>query len=488
MRNTIPPQLQLGEVSIVDIVIDTRSRDDIPQLLRGLQHLYTTESVRDEIFVLLEGLMPDDTSTEHGRPGMSLWNIFVMGMLRLNLNCDFDRLLELVNQHKTIRQMLGHGLADDDQMYSLQTVKDNIQQFTPEVLDKINQIVVREGQSLKKNTELSARCDSFVLETDVHFPTDISLLYDAMRKIIKLTADYAGNHNIVGWRQYQYHIKKIKRACRKAQQLKRSSSKNEAKKHDREILIQQAHQDYIGQSLDLIIKSEATLSLKVETPHIVDCTLALEIKGYIAHAQRQIDQIQRRVLKGEKIPHNEKVFSIFEPHTEWISKGKAGVAVELGLKVCIVEDSQGYILHHRVMQNETDNQIAISIIKETKQRYPELSACSFDKGFHSPENQIELAKIIDDVVLPKKGKCNKQEQTRESDPEFKISKRKHSAVESGINALEVHGLDICRDRGIKGFKRYVAMAIVARNIQKMGSQILRDILKKEDAQRLSEAA
>jgi len=131
-------------------VIDTRSRDDIPQLLRGLQHLYTTESVRDEIFVLLEGLMPDDTSTEHGRPGMSLWNIFVMGMLRLNLNCDFDRLLELVNQHKTIRQMLGHGLADDDQMYSLQTVKDNIQQFTPEVLDKINQIVVREGQSLKK--------------------------------------------------------------------------------------------------------------------------------------------------------------------------------------------------------------------------------------------------------------------------------------------------------------------------------------------------
>ncbi len=87
---------------------------------------------------------------ELGRPGMELWNILVMGTLRLNLNCDYDRLLELVNQHKTIRQMLGHGLVDDDETYSLQTIRDNVQKFTPQVLDEINQIVVRAGQSLKK--------------------------------------------------------------------------------------------------------------------------------------------------------------------------------------------------------------------------------------------------------------------------------------------------------------------------------------------------
>ncbi len=150
MRSNISPQLQLGELDIADIKIDTRSRDDIPQLLQGLQYLYTDKTLRSEIFNVLEKLTPQETSAEHGRPGMALWRILVMGTLRLNLNCDYDRLLELVNQHKTIRQMLGHGLVDDDETYALQTLKDNVHKFTPQVLDQINQIVVRAGQSLKK--------------------------------------------------------------------------------------------------------------------------------------------------------------------------------------------------------------------------------------------------------------------------------------------------------------------------------------------------
>lgn len=150
MRSVSKPQLQLGELAIADIKIDTRSRDDIPQLLQGLQYLYTDKTLRAEIFQVLAKLTPEETSSEHGRPGMALWNILVMGTLRLNLNCDYDRLLELVNQHKTIRQMLGHGLIDDDETYSLQTIRDNVQKFTPEVLDEINQIVLRASQSLKK--------------------------------------------------------------------------------------------------------------------------------------------------------------------------------------------------------------------------------------------------------------------------------------------------------------------------------------------------
>ncbi len=215
MRSVSNSQLQLGESDIADIKIDTRSRDDIPQLLQGLQYLYTDKMLWTELFKVLEKLIPEDTSTEHGRPGITLWNILVMGTLRLNLNCDYDRLLELVNQHKTIRQMLGHGLIDDDETYSLQTIRDNLQKFTPQVLDEINQIVVRAGHSLKKET-LTARCDSFVVETDVHYPTDINLLFDAMRKLIKLSADYAGKHGIIGWRQSHYNIRQVKQACRKA--------------------------------------------------------------------------------------------------------------------------------------------------------------------------------------------------------------------------------------------------------------------------------
>ena len=145
-----------------------------------------------------------------------------------------------------------------------------------------------------------------------------------------------------------------------------------------------------------------------------------------------------------------------------------------GLKVCVLESSQGYILHHQVMENEADNQIALEMIREAKKKYPSLSACSFDKGFHSPENQLKLAELPDQVIPPKKGRCNKQEQERENSPGFRTGRKQHSAVESGINALEVHGLDKCLDHGLEGFKRYIALAVVARNIQKMGCEIIQE--------------
>jgi hypothetical protein len=73
-----------------------------------------------------------------------------MGVLRLNLNWDYDRLCEMVNQHRTIRQMLGHGIADDEERYHVQTLKDNVSLLTPEISDRINQVVVQAGHQLKK--------------------------------------------------------------------------------------------------------------------------------------------------------------------------------------------------------------------------------------------------------------------------------------------------------------------------------------------------
>jgi len=478
MRTVIDSQRQLGELDIANIKIDSRSRDDIPQLLAGLQYLYLDDALREEIFQILEKLNPEKISNELGRPGMAGWKILVMGTLRLNLNCDYDRLQELVNHHNTIRQMLGHSFTDDDKTYSLQTLKDNVQLFTPELLDEINQVVVRAGLKLKKKEALKGRCDSFVVETDVHYPTDINLLFDAIRKVIGLSASYADITQQEGWRQSQYNIRQVKRAYRAAQQIKRSTSKNIEKKQKQQQAIVQAHQTYIDLAEQFIHKSKATLA-QVPPADLITTAKMSDIQTFIEHGERQIAQIEQRVIKGEKIPHDEKVFSLFQPHTEWISKGKAGVPVELGLKVCILESTQGYILHHRVMQKETDNQIALDMVTETQTRYPDFNSCSYDKGFHSPENQIALAEKLDHLVLPKKGRCNQIEKARESSQPFRTAKRKHSAVESGINALEVHGLDVCPDHGITGFKRYVALAVVARNIQKLGSELIRKAREEE---------
>jgi len=293
-------------------------------------------------------------------------------------------------------------------------------------------------------------------------------------------------NNIIGWRQWQYNVRQVKRAYRKAQQIRRSTSKDEDKQQKRQKLINQAHQEYIELSQQFIGRSQRTLDSEVGVVSLTSTIKVLEIQDYIGHAHRQIDQIERRIIKGEKIPHEEKVFSLFQPHTEWISKGKAGVPVELGLKVCLLEDSQGYILHHHVMQHETDDQIAVEMVTQAQSRYPQLSECSFDKGFHSPDNQTQLADQLARVVLPKKGRCNQEEQERESSEAFRRSKRAHSAVESGINALEVHGLDKCLDHGVTGFRRYIALAVVARNMQKLGSELIRQSRAQEKRRRKKE--
>lgn len=470
MRVIHNEQMKLGAVDVSQVKIDSKSRDDIPQILRGIQYLYTQVEIREKLFYALEKTIPATINKTNGRPGMALWKIFVLGVVRLNLNCDYDRLQELVNQHRTLREMLGHGYFDEE-YYELQTLKDNVRLLTPEVLAEINQIVVGAGHQLlkkKADAKLAARCDSFVVKTDVHFPTDINLLFDALRKAIQLMAQLCDTLDITAWRQYQYNIKIIKKAYRHAQQSKRGHIGSEEK---RLIQIQEAHRVYIELAEGVLVKVKQTGDYlnQNENLSLIQLAKLMEIEEYVIHGIRQIDQISRRVLRGEVIPNEEKVFSLFEPHTEWICKGKLGVPVELGVKVCIVEDRHQFILHHQVMWKQTDEKLTILMAEETQKKFPALYSMSYDRGFYSKDNRERLGKLLDSYALPKKGKLSETDKLMQSGEDFMKAKAKHSAVESAIHALDVHGLDRCPDQGQAGFERYVALSIVARNTQLIGA-------------------
>ena len=473
MRVVQNEQMTIGEIDIARISFNSKSRDDIPKILKGLQFVYTHVALRTAIFELLQSQLAPRVSKTNGRPGMTLWTILVCGVVRLDLNCDYDRLHELVNEHNTLRQMLGHG-AFEDVSYHVQTLKDNVGLLTPELLGEINQLIVQAGHVLVKKKDgeaLRGRCDSFVLETHVHYPTDINLLWDAMRKIITLTAQWCECLGLSNWRQHAYNLRQVKRLMRTAQNKKRSKAKSAEQVRKNLDLIIRAHQDYVDVAQGYLDKARQTLALieRRGLSDALDVGKKVQIEGFMAHAVRQIDQIGRRVMLGEVIAHSEKVFSIFQRHTEWISKGKAGVPVELGVKVCILEDQHRFILHHQVMQQQTDDQITLEMVAQAKKRFPRLNACSFDKAFHSPANQMALKEQLERVILPRKGKLSRQAQQQEQAPDFVKARRAHSAVESAINALEVHGLDVCPDHGIEGFKRYVALAVVARNIHRIGA-------------------
>jgi len=481
MREIRHSQMKLGEVAVSQIPLDTKSRDEIPKLLMGLQYIYCTHEIRTQVFSILEEIMPKEKSKKDGRPGMDLWNILVLGTIRLNCDWDYDKLREMADNHKTLRQMLGHGMDDEGKRYPLQTLKDNVSFLTPEILDRINRVVVQSGHKLvrkKKDGSLRGRCDSFVVETDVHYPTDINLLFDAMRKVIHLIGVLCAEVGITGWRQSEHHIRTVKKGYRKAQQCKRSTSADEARQEERKRLIVKAHEDYVALSRGLVDRAEVTLvEIRKKSRGIKMEALVLEIEGFIRHARRQMEQITRRVVQEEKVGHEEKVFSLFEPHTEWISKGKAGVPQELGLRVGIVEDQYQFILHHLVMEKETDDKVAVRMIRKTKENFSELAMCSFDKGYHSSGNRIELGQILERVILPKKGRLTVKEKEVESSEVFVRMRRRHSAVESAIHGLENHGLGVCRDHGIEGFKRYVGLAVLGRNIQRLGHIIQQRALK-----------
>lgn len=476
MRNILlSSQLNLGQTYIGDIKINLDSRDDIPRILLGLQSVYQDKQALQEIESVLASAL-SEKQISIGRQGMDMWRVFVLGVMRLNLDCDYDRLQELANEHRTLRQMLGHGFLDEDKRYALQTIKDNVGLLTEEVLGQLNIIMINHGHRLLNATDqpLLARCDSFVVERNVHFPTDISLLFDALCKAINLTAQACDRLNLSDWRQSDYNIRQLKKALRKAQQSKKGKQQDN---------ITQTHQAYLDQAQLYLNKLSQTLKK-------LDEFSRCSIVPYIDHSTRQLQQTYDRVIEHKTIESSQKVYSIFEPDTEWVNKGKAGNKIELGIKVAIMEDQHQFILHHRVMRQEQDADITVDIIKDTQINFSQLQGCSFDKGFYSAMNLTEAKKLIDKVVMPKKGKLNQLEKIQESNSEFVKTRHQHSAVESAINCLEQHGLDRCPDKGKEGFDCYVALAVLSRNVQRIGEIVQKKRRKQEvrKKRKLSKAA
>lgn len=152
MRKLKEEQMKIGEVVISEIEFDLKARDNITKLLMGLQHIYCTPKLREEMFEILEKVIPENIDRNNGRPGLEIWKIIVFGTLRINCDWSYDTLHNMANNHINLRQMLGHGSFDDKYQYNLQRLKDNVPLLTPEILDEMNQLVVNAGHKVVKKT------------------------------------------------------------------------------------------------------------------------------------------------------------------------------------------------------------------------------------------------------------------------------------------------------------------------------------------------
>ncbi|MFQ5788004.1 MAG: transposase [Thermodesulfobacteriota bacterium] len=302
----------------------------------------------------------------------------------------------------------------------------------------------------------------------MHFPTDINLLWDSARKSIELIEKLIDGTENSGWRKRRYWLRRIKRAFNKAN--RRMFAGGKAKE---EHLLEEVMQ-YLNIAERLSKKIKASEEQLKEIAEDIDHKgkVYKELGYFEEMLDKHIDLVRRRIIFKEKIPHKEKLFSLFEPFTRWVNKGKGGNRIELGLPIAVSSDQYGFFLHNQVMEKEVDAEIAVPVAEEIIKKWPKLDSLSFDKGFYSKENYLALKEKVSTLVMPKRGKLNKEELHRETSKEFIRLRRRHSAIESDINALEHHGLNRCPDKGIDHFKRYVSLGILSLNLHRLGNILL----------------
>ena len=186
------PQLVFGQVPIEELVLGPRSRDDIPAVLKGIQQLFKNASLRQQIFYLLERRLLGNAAAEQsappcpgrGRPGMELWAVLVLSLCALA----------------------------SERYFSHRSVVRNVSLLTPALLQELNHLVVQEGLRLvgvEEEQPLTARVDSFVVETNVHHPTDVSLLWDALRCLLRVVTAACADSKLAGWRQSEHWLSKV---------------------------------------------------------------------------------------------------------------------------------------------------------------------------------------------------------------------------------------------------------------------------------------
>lgn len=487
MRQRFEQQMTLGRLLIQETDIPTKKRSGaLPGLCAALKEIFITPKWNERVFEILETKITKGKQ-KTGRTGMDLWQIFVLSQVRLCQNISYDELQHIANYDSLIRQLMGieSGFGYDKYTFEYQNIIDNVSLLDDESVRELNQVIVDFGHDVFKKKEAAAlhlKTDSFVVESNVHFPTDYNLLWDCARKCLDMVDKFLKKYpGIPGWRKKNEWYRQLKNSMRAVGKASSSGGKGKEQR------LKRAVRFYLSKARALQDKLEGSKK-DLPTGDIMDMLIHLELSQYMELLKKHIDLLERRVIKQEQIPHEEKMFSIFEKYTEWITKGKLRPNVELGKKLSITTDQYNLIVDYRIMDHQSDSEIVKHLAEHITSLFS-IKSWSFDKGFWHKDNKALLEEVVEKVIMPKKGKCNEQEREEESQRQFKLLRNRHSAVESNINELECRGLDRCPDRGYPNFKRYVGLAVAAYNLRRIGQELIAIQREKEgSADRVYKAA
>lgn len=469
MRNYFP-ETTIGflQIPIELVPLDKNNHDELNFILKGLQDIYKNRALCIDILNLIKkDIFPNSENTK-GSKGLSLWEIFVLLIVRRSGYTDYRKLAYLASNHISLIGILGHG-SIEGQLYSHSTLQDNIVLIQEKTLNTINEMIVKHALIYCKNPFEKVRADSFVFESDIHFHADYKSLVDGARCLLREGERLANLIGFMGFRQRQYLTNKIKNLGYKIVQVSKS------KKATKEAELFKCYAEILDAMEPIYEKIFSLLEAanKFDTKTISNSRkikfekLSNKIYFFFSGTAIEHELTKRRVILGETIGAKEKIFSLFEPHAEMICKGKVKVRMEFGHAVIVAQCNNGFMLTgDRIESGQKDADICISFIKKLQESYENKIKCiTFDKGFHNQKNKKEIKELLPEALLLAKGKTPQEDKTSD----YYEKKHWHSGVESSINALEQgNNMGVCLDKGLPGFDRCVKASIIARNLQRLG--------------------
>ena len=474
MRRPFDPQLRLDCPPVPDVRLNTECRDEIIPILRALQHIYTRPELRDELLDAVAQDVNGTTRADQGRPGMDYWSILVLGAVRLGCDLDYDRLQNLAEEHRSLRRIMGIDGWCDDQTFDWRCLRDNICLLSPDTIERLNHLIVAEGHRLVPEAAETVRGDSFVVATDVHYPTDSSLIGDGLRTILATARRLAGLLGRSGWRQHKHLLRVLKEQLRAINRIAASKGRDYHKR------LQDAYRALLETADRIVARATELLDPAWFSISPGPASRALErlrtkLLDFVNMTIHACDQARRRVLAEVSVPNDEKLFSLFEPQTQLIKRGKVPQPVEFGHRVLVIEDGAGFVGHYTILPHGAeDGEVVVEHMRQLQGRLGgRIRSASFDRGFHSPENQRALTELVAQPCLPVKGHVQAARQEREATVAFRRARRRHPGIESAIGALQSgNGLERCRDRGYGGYCRYVGLGMLGRNLHVLGKLLI----------------
>jgi len=287
-----------------------------------------------------------------------------------------------------------------------------------------------------------------------------------------MCADLARSLDIEGWRQSEYLIKRIKKLKQNIGRI--AASKSQGKKD----ILESLYSDLLTRTEQLLARAAGLVkAVKSASSSITILSQVTAIQRWIELTGQICDTAYRRVLLGESVPNCDKLFSLFETHTQLYRRGKAGQANQYGRLVLVYEDAAGFISHYHLMDRDAkDQDVVVEQTKLAQQKHSgQIETASFDRGFHSDENEAVLHEIVSDVCVLPRHPGQYAERLKSGSVKSHRTRLRHSGVESAIGALQRgNGLKRCRDRSEIGFERYFGLAVLGRNLHTLGKQLLSD--------------